>query len=231
METAKSDVFMIMDCCYASDVMRSQPTLGRTFEMLCASHIGRTTPEPGEKSFTHCLIKHLKELSAESSPPSFTSYDILQRMIRDRPEDPPALWHRIPGTNRHIRLRRLKPAADRPKGDIGRSQYGQFLHLGFALKHECFEEEHVEKLTRQLPKLFVKAGLPLVNIKWLGCRKPSTSRFKEVVEMYMVRTRSDAFVASPVSGTKRTMDEADFEGAVEPMHDGKRMRAEAQEID
>jgi hypothetical protein len=214
-ETAKADVFMIMDCCYASDIMRSQPTLGRTFEMLCASQIGRTTPEPGEKSFTHCLIKLLKELGEEPYPSSITSYDIDQRMRRDLEDNPPALWQRIPGTDRHIRLRKLKPVQDRPVEIIGSSQYSQFLHLGFALKRECFNEQHIENLTKQLPQLFAKADLPLVNIKWLGCRKAGGSRFKELVQMYMVRSRSDAFVESPVSGTKRTLDEVESDGAIE----------------
>jgi hypothetical protein len=204
-----------MDCCYASDLLRDIPEWGRTFEMLAASHIGQTTAQPGPNSFTRCLINHLKELADSSAQTFFTTWDILERMQRERGVEAPALWRRIPGSSRHIRLRKLKPVHERPKVSHDRPQYSQFLHLGFALKHECLREPSIEFLTRELPKLFARAHLPLVNVKWLGCRKTSSSRLREAVELYMVKNRADSFSCSPVTGRKRSIDVTGFDDEVE----------------
>ncbi|KAI8932733.1 hypothetical protein NX059_010224 [Plenodomus lindquistii] len=209
-ETVESDVFLIMDCCYASDMLRNVAEVGRTFEMLTASHIGQTTCQPGPNSFTTCLIKHLKELANESERSHFTTLDIHQRMQRER-DEPPALWRRLSGSDRHIRFRKLKPEHERPiKDEINRLQYSQFLHLGFALKNDAFDETHIERLTKKLPKLFQKAKIPLVDIRWLGCRKVSSSRFRELVEMALVKSRGDQSAVSPRTGRKRSADEADL---------------------
>ncbi|CBX99597.1 hypothetical protein LEMA_P088360.1 [Plenodomus lingam JN3] len=209
-ETVQADVFLIMDCCYASDMLRNVAEVGRTFEMLAASHIGQTTCQPGPNSFTNSLIKHLKELAGELTRPYFTTLDIHQRMQRER-DEPPAFWRRLSGSDRHIRLRKLKPKHERPAEDeTDRLQYSRFLHLGFALKSEEFDKSHIEILTRKLPKLFERAKIPVVDIRWLGCRKVSSSRLREVVEMYMVKSRGDLSAVSPTTGRKRAADEADL---------------------
>jgi hypothetical protein len=208
-----------MDCCYASDVVRNVFECGRTFEMLAASQIGQTTPEPGQDSFTRCLTKHLKELAVESDHAVITTLDIKERMQRERKEEAPALWRRIPGNSRHIRLRKLKPIHERPRKDNDRPEYAQFLQLGFALRNETLQEAHIERLTKELPALFAKIPIPLVDIKWLGCRKASSSRFREAVHWVMVKNRGSppgtnspatdySETSSAATGKKRDADEA-----------------------
>jgi hypothetical protein len=210
-EDVKADVFGIMDCCYASDLNRSVLELSRTYEMLAASHIGSTTPQPGDNSFTRSLIKHLKELVVESSPSYFTTRHIQERMQRERASAPPALWSHS-SSSRHIRLSKLKPLDERPKKNMEIVSHARFLHLGFALEHELFLESHIEKLTKQLPDTFKQAGVPVVDIKWLGCRKVGRCKFKEVAE-FVVRNRGDLSAISPAHSSKRDVDEAGFDEA------------------
>lgn len=197
-----------MDCCYASDLLRNVPEIGRTFEMLAASHIGLTTTQPGKDSFTRCLIKHLKELAVESSSSFFTTRDIVERMQKERGSQAPALWRRIGGTSRHIRLSKLKPLQERPKRNKEILSHERFLNLGFHLKNEYFSETHIEGLTKKLPLLFEEEGVPLLDIKWLGCRRVGTPTFREVVEI-VVKNRSNLAVPSPsTTQNKRRADEA-----------------------
>ncbi|ORX96605.1 hypothetical protein BCR34DRAFT_578572 [Clohesyomyces aquaticus] len=210
-----ADVLAIMDCCYASDMLRNVPEFGRTYEMLCASHIGLTTAQPGARSFTRCLIKHLKELAAELPHSFFTTFDILERMQKDRPDEPPALWRRIPGSHRHIRLSKLKPSAERPKGNKEIPSHERFLHLGFALKNESFNEVHIERLTKKLPALFSEVGVPLLDIRWLGCRKTGQLRFDELAQ-FVLKHRKDFIAISPaMTERKRTADESGMDESSE----------------
>jgi hypothetical protein len=170
-EKAKADVLTIMDCCYASDLLRNVPEHGRTFEMIAASGIGIPTPEPGPDSFTRCLIKTLKELAEESSDKYgsyFDTHDLVERITKERVSSPPWLWRRVPGSSRHIELRKLKPLHERPTQKPSIPSHARFLHLGFALKNEFIHETHIKHLTKELPALFSKEGLPLVDIRWLG---------------------------------------------------------------
>lgn len=154
-----------MDCCYASDLLRNVPEKGRTFEMLAASQVGAPTAQPGDHSFTRCFINHLEALAVEAADSFFTTRDILERLQKARPDEPPALWRRLSGNSRHIRLSRLKLLQDRPKRDTELTHYERFLTLGFALRNEVFRESHIEHLTKTLPQVFRDAGAPLVDIK------------------------------------------------------------------
>ncbi|CAO2652825.1 Nn.00g022360.m01.CDS01 [Neocucurbitaria sp. VM-36] len=206
-QTVQGDVFSIMDCCYASDLLRNVPEYGRTFETLCASHIGLPTAQPGENSFTRCLINTLKDLAVESSSSFFTTRCIQERMQKARADHAPALWRRIPGNSRHIRLSKLKPLNERPKKNKEIPSHARFLHLGFALKNEFFHETHIEALTKKLPELFASGGVPLVDIKWLGCRKVGNTTLREVVE-FVVKNRGELSAISPASGIKRNAEKA-----------------------
>lgn len=203
-----------MDCCYASDLLRNVPEHGRTFEMIAASDIGAPTPEPGENSFTRCLIRHLKVLAVESSGDYgsyFDTHELVERMAKERFDSPPRLWRRIPGSSRHIELRKLKPKNERPTQKPSISSHARFLHLGFALKHETIDESQIRYLTKELPALFSSKGLPLVNIKWLGCRKEGKPTLKDIAHFVSKNRRELSAVTPPPSGRKRSADEADLD--------------------
>jgi hypothetical protein len=210
-EKVKANVLTIMDCCYASDLLRNIPEHGRTFEMIAASDIGAPTPEPGENSFTRCLIKHLKVLAVESSGgygSYFDTHDLVERMAKERFDSPPRLWRRIPGSSRHIELRKLKPKNERPTQKSSIPSHARFLHLGFALKHETITETQIRYLTKELPGLFSNRGLPLVNIKWLGCRKEGKPTLKDIAHFVSKNRRDLSAITPPPSERKRSADEA-----------------------
>ncbi|KAH6838690.1 hypothetical protein AA0119_g11571 [Alternaria tenuissima] len=212
-EKVKANVLTIMDCCYASDLLRNVPEHGRTFEMIAASDIGAPTPEPGENSFTRCLIKHLKELAVESSGnygSYFDTHDLVERMAKERFDSPPRLWRRIPGSSRHIELRKLKPKNERPVQKSSISSHARFLHLGFALKNDTIDEMQIQSLTKELPALFSSKGLPLVNIKWLGCRKEGKPTLKDIAHFVSKNRRELSAITPPSSENKRSADEADL---------------------
>ncbi|KAH6881689.1 hypothetical protein BKA58DRAFT_372007 [Alternaria rosae] len=216
-EKVKANVLTIMDCCYASDLLRNVPEHGRTFEMIAASDIGAPTPEPGENSFTRCLIRHLKVLAVESSGnygSYFDTHDLVERMAKERFDSPPRLWRRIPGSSRHIELRKLKPKNERPTQKSSISSHARFLHLGFALKHETIDESQIRYLTKELPALFSSKGLPLVNIKWLGCRKEGKPTLKDIAHFVSKNRRELSAVTPPPSGRKRSADKADLDESI-----------------
>lgn len=199
MEDVDADVFIIMDCCYASDITRGTPAVIRSVELLAASHVGQTTARPGINSFTSCLTKHLRALATDSSRSFFTTRDIQELIQRDRGAEPPALWDRVPYNSRHIRLSKLKPRTARPKFQIQVAR--RFLHLGFELRDDALAEAHIIDLTKELPKVFKQAGVPLVNIKWLECR---SRNFKDLAQ-WVLRNPG---ALSPARFEKRSAEEA-----------------------
>jgi hypothetical protein len=212
-EKVKADVFTIMDCCYASDLLRNVPEYGRTFEMLAASNIGLTTAQPGKNSFTRCLINNLEELANENAGGFFTTRDLHERMQKGRSDPGPALWRRMGGSSRHIRLRKLKPREQRTEQKAAMPSHSRFLHLGFALKNEIVHEIHIKSLTKKLPALFAEEGIPLVDIRWLGCRKVGTPKLTlEEVARFVVKNREGlSAITPPATERKRSADEAELD--------------------
>lgn len=57
---AHSDVFVLLDCCYAATKISREFENGQ-FEILAASSSGSRVPKPGRLSFTSVLIRELKK--------------------------------------------------------------------------------------------------------------------------------------------------------------------------
>lgn len=208
LQTVRADVFAIFDCCYASDLFRNVPETGRTYELLAASHIGVTTSAPGEHSFTRCLIKQLKDLAAQSAEGCFTTRDLQERLQKEREDESPALWRRITGSNRHIRLKKGNHPDERSKKGYAIPTSARFLRLGFALKNELFTEMHIDRLTKKLPKLFQDAKVPVLDIRWLSCEKTGRPSFKKVAQHVLKHRRELTELYSLTTRRKRDADEA-----------------------
>lgn len=106
-EDVEADIFLIMDCSYASDMMRSTEDNGRAFLLLAACNIGKTTPSPGPHSFTSSLITVLTELADEYRERESTTWDLIERLKKARIEyknSTPEVYRKLAG-NRHIGLR------------------------------------------------------------------------------------------------------------------------------
>jgi hypothetical protein len=134
-------------------------------------------------------------------------------MAKERFDSPPRLWRRIPGSSRHIELRKLKPKNERPAQKSSISSHARFLHLGFALKNDTINEMQIQSLTKELPALFSSKGLPLVNIKWLGCRKEGKPTLKDIAHFVSKNRKELSAITPPSSDMKRSADEADLTGS------------------
>jgi hypothetical protein len=99
-------------------------------------------------------------------------------------------------------LRKLKPLHERPALKPEIPSHARFLHLGFALKNEFFHETHIKHLTKELP---------LVDIRWLGCRKMGTPKLGEIAQFVTKNRRDLAVVTPPPTERKRSADEADLD--------------------
>ncbi|GME28686.1 Homeobox domain containing protein [Neofusicoccum parvum] len=215
-----SDVLAIMDCCFASDMMRSCGENSRVFELLAASHIGQVTEQPGEHSFTRALINSLNYLlDNNDGDGSFDSHQLHEEINRRRIENPSGLWRRLPGNSRHILLRRQRLEAEMHVADAeappGPDASGGLLSLQFFLKNNQLSKETIEELTRLLPKSFSSCDAPVRNIKWLGFGSTSRAKsFAGIVKEIMRNKRH-----------KNKQDEektSDTDGAYESSDAGKR---------
>ncbi|KAH7025353.1 hypothetical protein B0J12DRAFT_585300, partial [Macrophomina phaseolina] len=163
---AASDVLSIMDCCYSSNLVRSSGTTNRAFEMLSASGMDRVTEEPGETSFTTALVKSLRKLVLYFSGCSFSTRDLVEDIQKQRVTNPPALWRRITGSNRHIQLHPFGSQKSLDQPPVPRNHCG-LLTLRFELLQNELSREHIQELATLLPKTFDYCKLPLRHIQWL----------------------------------------------------------------
>ena len=178
-KNAEGDIFALMDCCFASNpYARSISDYGKTFEILAASGFNQITSSPGEHSFTTALIQSLKELAAEFKNGSFSTRDLHEKIHVKRPDSPPALWRGLPDNNRHVRLSPMKDGQEpRETRSIKKISKG-LLSLQFALEIDHLSHPQIEKLTRNLPRVFRSAQAPVQNIVWLdfkNARPPKTT--------------------------------------------------------
>jgi hypothetical protein len=78
----KADFLLVFDCCFAGRLVGSSSRKAvstRNFEFLGASGASETTISPGEKSFTHALIKALEALSHDKE--GFTTTELYLKIL------------------------------------------------------------------------------------------------------------------------------------------------------
>ena len=168
-KNAEGDIFALMDCCFASNPYARSISdyYGKTFEIMAASGFNQITSSPGEDSFTTALIQSLKELAAEFKNGSFSTRDLHEKILVKRPHSPPALWRGLPNNNRHIWLGPMRDGQEpREVGSIKKTPKG-LLSLQFELESDHLSYLQIEKLTRNLPKVFQSAQAPIQNVVWL----------------------------------------------------------------
>ncbi|KAL1639171.1 hypothetical protein SLS58_008139 [Diplodia intermedia] len=192
--SCSSDILSIMDCCFASDMMRSLGENSRVYELLAASHIGKVTEEPGDNSFTRALIDSLNHLlDSSNGDGAFDTHQLYEEINRRRSDNPAGLWRRLPGNSRHILLspQRLGPEGEHhdAKPSPGQEPPKGLLSLQFVLGVNELSAETIEELTRHLPNCFHSCRAPVRNIKWLGfgntTRAKSFDSFAGIVRKLM----------------------------------------------
>ena len=173
MDDVQGDVFVIFDCCYASDIQRSLSFGNKAYELLAASNRKSTTPGPGPLSFTCDLIKSLRELLQERKGNPFTTMDLLHKITPKRPFGlEPALHNRrfsidIALQSRHILIAPHKTQVQpRPEEFFNFYPEASNLTLTFELGHRSLEDSQLKHLAEKLPPMFKQANIPLRRVHW-----------------------------------------------------------------
>jgi len=210
LKTTRADVFLIFDCCHASDLGRESALTSRSFEYLAAS-TSTYTRSPGGESFTSALIWALEKLahpSARAAPhasPMFTTSK-LAKMICDCPAFPkdqkPSLTTRDIDAWQHIILAPLPrqgvpaptPAPDEDEDeeeDEHSKPVPQFLSLTFHFKQKQ-DEADLKKLADHLKKFMKLDNAALQKVQWGGIwggwRPPPGHRIRDAVRRLMARS-------------------------------------------
>jgi hypothetical protein len=176
-EAAKrADFLLIFDCCFAGKLVDSSTrnaVSARNFEFLGASGANETTPIPGERSFTHALIKALETLS--QSTDGFTTAELHLKILKcpTFPKDDQTPCH---GSRTNCPERLLLAPLDPPDAmytstaslsrDNSQPPPIQYcLTLDFLLT-SLPSEHDLTKLCNSLKVLANKNGLPVQKFLW-----------------------------------------------------------------
>ena len=174
-----SDVFIILDCCYAGDVTRGNGN--RKFECLAASSPGCTTLAPGPGSFTSALIWSLKEIKKRTD--SFTTTELVHFLVKEAPDFPsqqrPVLHERSTrsGADMRIVLRPLTSSETCGVLPLGAKTAKQtteskcLLDLQFTLERYP-DTDQVRRLAESINQMVHTNPLNVERVSWKGLSWP-----------------------------------------------------------
>jgi hypothetical protein len=172
----KADFLLIFDCCFAGRLVGSPPRnviSARNFEFFGASGASETTMGPGEKSFTHALIKALETLAHHTD--GFTTTELYSQIFActtfPKEDQTPILESR---TNCHERL--LLAPLDKPAAmststaslseDNSQQPAIQYCFTLDFLLTSLPTEHDVDELCNSLKVLPSRKGLPAQKFVW-----------------------------------------------------------------
>jgi hypothetical protein len=190
LQHAEADVLTIIDSCYASaSINKNARHETRSFEILAAAD--ELTDRPGKSSFTHSLMRSLKELHGEAAGTEPRPFDtnrlhrhVMKGMSSDH--DVPPLLDRMDTLNaRHIFLAPLVKTA---RQTLPRPQLAKgVLHLKvvFAKNRELNEKE-ITKLGTSLALAAKTTNLDIIDLDYVSfdCSAPKI-RITVGVAMYL----------------------------------------------
>jgi hypothetical protein len=172
----KADFLLIFDCCFAGRLVGSSSRnviSARNFEFFGASGASETTIGPGEKSFTHALIKALESLAHYTD--GFTTTELYSQIFActtfPKDEQTPVLESR---TNCHERL--LLAPLDKPDAmststaslseDNSQQPAIQYCFTLDFLLTSLPTERDMDELCNSLKILPSRKGLPAQKFVW-----------------------------------------------------------------
>ena len=166
--TAEADVLEILDCCFASNIMKSLIENTRTYEVLAATGKDKLTPKPGPRSYTRALIDSLKDELRENEGRPFSTFDLNQKIHHKKNWEAAPHLYKIVGNamTRHICLAPMdRPRALSIKLPVRNAGW---LHLRVAFAEKSgLDENQVEKLARNLSGAAKKSKLGINAIDWM----------------------------------------------------------------
>ncbi|KAF2847098.1 hypothetical protein T440DRAFT_557795 [Plenodomus tracheiphilus IPT5] len=194
----EADVFVILDCCYASAAVHKGLSKGRkTYELLAACSADKSTPEPGPKSFTRAFIRTMNKLLGPECQESFPATKILDDMRNRRPQ--PAIWDRLhKEVEAHVNLARLDRSRARQKQNESQKRPPVLacFTLKFSFTEPDLSPEQVEKLGSTMTKAVEAANVhSLRGISWEESEfnidpKHPRSRWRAATDEVVQRERS-----------------------------------------
>jgi hypothetical protein len=172
----KADFLLIFDCCFAGKLVGSSSRnviSARNFEFFGASGANETTMGPGEKSFTHALIKALETLAQHTD--GFTTTELYSQIFTCTtfPKDEQTPVHES-RTNCHERLL-LAPldkldamstsTASLSEDNSQQADIQYCFTLDFLLTNLPTERD-MDELCNSLKTLPSRKGLPAQKFVW-----------------------------------------------------------------
>lgn len=168
----QADTLAILDTCFASNVNKGGVYSGRAYQLLAASGPDRMTAAPGPKSFTTAMIQVLNEWLEEDLRPRMTLWKLSAR-INDkfyRRQNPCFVQDRFKNHDRYIYLaplRKHRGAREKKDKELKDKTGASDLTLRFGLGIKTLTKDHIEKLTKELPRACETADVELQRIDWV----------------------------------------------------------------
>ncbi|KAH7062258.1 hypothetical protein B0J12DRAFT_232333 [Macrophomina phaseolina] len=168
----RADTLAILDTCFASNVNKGGVSSGRAYQLLAASGPDRMTAAPGLKSFTTAMIQVLNEWLEEGHP-RMTLWKLSARINEKfyRRQNPCFVQDRLKEHDRQIYLAPLdKDIEARKMNEMALNHKTGFsdLTLRFSLGIKTLTRDHIEILTKELPRACQAADVKLQRVDWVG---------------------------------------------------------------
>ncbi|KAK6080564.1 hypothetical protein SCUP234_05110 [Seiridium cupressi] len=149
LNTAGTDVLLILDCCYAAQAARAHEASRARFEILAASAMGVATPPPGNTSFTSILIRETLELL--KSEDSVVVRDLCSRLTHRKAQLHATPVHVAPEAGQ--RPIKLQPLSHIARTELTKNDFEadtmSFLHLLIEVDGEL-STFHADEIARWL---------------------------------------------------------------------------------
>lgn len=165
-----ADVLVIMDCCFASKLHKSDGQHSRTFEVLAATD--NITPSPGPLSYTNALIDILNsefKLYQSRREHSFDTIHLQDRLCKRLKTYSPSLINRLQSRiARHIRLAPLEPpsTSEKPHKRVDRSIATLRIEIDFG-RNKSLSQKEATDLGKALAAGAKNAKLNITGLNWI----------------------------------------------------------------
>jgi hypothetical protein len=173
LEDVEADTLVILDCCYAGNIMKGATEEARVYEVMTATGKDRPTESPGKGSYTAALMQSLRELRKRGQP--FTTWELNQMIHKERNWNTSSLLFTpgLHGPARHICL--WPPEKEEPERVSAVVQRGSHLDIRITFQDNgSLTDDQVRTLAKELAKLrrgttkASKSKLNICDVQWSG---------------------------------------------------------------
>lgn len=169
LDNTQADILAIMDTKFIANETNAEGYTGRAFQLIAASPPDHTLADPGPNSFTCAMIQVLNEWLDEDGG-RLSSWKLGER-INDKPSrisNPCFLQNRLQnGGIIYLAPLKDKEAQKRKEEALNTNPIADLM-LRFSLGIRSLTKEHIDILTKELPKACVAANVRLQRIDWIS---------------------------------------------------------------